>query len=33
MGAGLSGLCCAITLKKQGLDPVVFEKRNQVGDR
>lgn len=33
MGAGLSGLSCAITLEKQGIHPVVFEKRNRVGDR
>ena len=33
MGAGLSGLCCAITLERNGIDPVVFENRSQVGDR
>ncbi|MTI56799.1 FAD-binding oxidoreductase [Geosporobacter ferrireducens] len=33
MGAGLSGLACAITLEKQGLFSTVFERRNQVGDR
>ncbi|MFZ3170631.1 MAG: NAD(P)/FAD-dependent oxidoreductase [Carboxydocellales bacterium] len=33
MGAGLSGLACAITLEKQGITPVIFEKRSQVGDR
>lgn len=33
MGAGLSGLACAITLEKNGFSPVIFEKRNQVGDR
>lgn len=33
MGAGLSGLACAITLEKQGITPVIFEQRSQVGDR
>ncbi|MEW9121100.1 MAG: NAD(P)/FAD-dependent oxidoreductase [Thermotaleaceae bacterium] len=33
MGAGLSGLACAITLEKHGIIPTVFEKRSQVGDR
>jgi len=33
MGAGLSGLTCAITLEKNGISPTVFEKRRQVGDR
>ncbi len=33
MGAGLSGLACAITLEQQGIAPVIFEKRSQVGDR
>jgi len=33
MGAGLSGLACAITLEKHGITPVIFEKRSQVGDR
>lgn len=33
MGAGLSGLACAITLEKNGIEPVIFEKRSQVGDR
>lgn len=33
LGAGLSGLSCAITLEKHGLEPVVYEKRSQVGDR
>jgi flavin-dependent dehydrogenase len=33
MGAGMSGLFCAITLEKFGINPVVFEKRNRVGDR
>lgn len=33
IGAGLSGLCCAITLEKNGLEVDVFEKRGKVGDR
>ncbi len=33
MGAGLSGLSCAIVLEKNGISPVVFESRSQVGDR
>lgn len=33
MGAGLSGLACAITLEKYGIKPTIFEKRNCVGDR
>jgi flavin-dependent dehydrogenase len=33
MGAGLSGLACAITLEKHGITPTIFEKRNKVGDR
>jgi len=33
MGAGLSGLCCAITLERHGITPIIFEKRNRVGDR
>lgn len=33
MGAGLSGLSCAITLEKQGIQPIIFEKRGRVGDR
>lgn len=33
MGAGLSGLACAITLEKHGISPTIFEKRSQVGDR
>lgn len=33
MGAGLSGLACAITLEQHGIEPVIFEKRSQVGDR
>jgi len=27
MGAGLSGLACAITLEKHGIEPTVFEKK------
>ncbi|MBC2724966.1 NAD(P)-binding protein [Desulfosporosinus sp.] len=33
MGAGLSGLACAITLEKHGVPFTIFEKRSQVGDR
>ena len=33
LGAGISGLSCAITLEKQGVSPVIFEKRSCVGDR
>lgn len=33
MGAGLSGLACAITLEKFGVFPTIFEKRSRVGDR
>ena len=33
IGAGISGLTCAITLEKNGITPTIFEKRNSVGDR
>ncbi len=33
MGAGLSGLACAITLEKHGITPKIFESRSQTGDR
>jgi flavin-dependent dehydrogenase len=33
MGAGMSGLSCAITLEKHGIKPTIFEKRDCVGDR
>ncbi len=33
MGAGLSGLACAAILERNGLKPVIFEKRSQPGDR
>ncbi len=33
MGAGLSGLASAITLEKHGIEPAIFEKRSQAGDR
>ncbi|MCT8139419.1 NAD(P)/FAD-dependent oxidoreductase [Anaerobacillus sp. CMMVII] len=33
MGAGLSGLTCAIMLERHGIKPTIFESRTQVGDR
>lgn len=33
MGAGLSGLACALTLEQKGIIPVIFEKRREFGDR
>ncbi|KHE72089.1 NAD(P)-binding protein [Halobacillus sp. BBL2006] len=33
MGAGLSGLACALTLEKNGYHADIFEKRGMVGDR
>jgi len=33
MGAGMSGLSCAITLENHSIAPVIFEKRSCVGDR
>jgi len=33
MGAGLSGLACAITLERHGVYPTIFEKRREVDDR
>jgi flavin-dependent dehydrogenase len=33
MGAGLSGLACAITLERNGIIPTIYEKRSKVGDR
>ncbi|MFC4322274.1 NAD(P)/FAD-dependent oxidoreductase [Litchfieldia salsa] len=33
MGAGLSGLACAITLEKNGISPTIYEKRSKIGDR
>lgn len=33
LGAGLSGLACALELERQGLRPMVFERRDAVGDR
>jgi len=33
MGAGISGLSCAITLERHEIIPTIFEKRNCVGDR
>jgi len=33
MGAGLSGLDCAIGLERHGVHPIISEKRSQAGDR
>lgn len=33
IGAGMSGLACAITLEKHGISPTIFENRSKVGDR
>ncbi len=33
IGAGLSGLACAVELEKNGVDVTVFEKTNQAGGR
>ncbi|WP_181347993.1 FAD-dependent oxidoreductase [Thalassobacillus sp. CUG 92003] len=33
MGAGLSGLTCALTLEKYGYQAEIYEKRGMVGDR
>ncbi|MGC5325079.1 NAD(P)-binding protein [Brevibacillus sp. SYSU BS000544] len=33
MGAGLSGLACALTLERNGIEPFIFESRSEVGDR
>ncbi|MFZ4452409.1 NAD(P)/FAD-dependent oxidoreductase [Salibacterium aidingense] len=33
MGAGLSGLSCAIMLERNGITPTIFEKRSRTGDR
>ena len=33
MGAGLSGLSCAITLEQHGIKPTVYENRSEPGDR
>lgn len=33
MGAGLSGLSCAKFLEDHGVEPVIFEKRERVGER
>ncbi|CDF59287.1 NAD(P)/FAD-dependent oxidoreductase [Thermobrachium celere] len=33
MGAGISGLSCAIALERNGIEPTIFEKRSRVGDR
>ncbi len=32
MGAGMSGLSCAITLERHGIIPTIFEKKDSVGD-
>lgn len=33
MGAGISGLSCAIELERHGIQPTIFESRSHVGDR
>lgn len=33
VGGGISGLICAIELEKEGYNPVIIEKENQVGGR
>ncbi|HRS22041.1 MAG TPA: NAD(P)-binding protein, partial [Clostridia bacterium] len=33
MGAGLSGLSCAKYLEDHNIEPVIFEKRERVGER
>ena len=33
MGAGLSGLSCALMLERAGVEPHIFEKRGRVNDR
>jgi flavin-dependent dehydrogenase len=33
MGAGLSGLSCALMLEQNGIEPHIYENRSQVGDR
>lgn len=33
IGAGLAGLACAVTLEKNGIIPVVYEKTDFIGDR
>jgi flavin-dependent dehydrogenase len=33
MGAGLSGLACALSLEKRGIVPDIYESRSMVGDR
>ncbi|HWQ29631.1 MAG TPA: FAD-dependent oxidoreductase, partial [Negativicutes bacterium] len=32
VGAGISGLSCAIALERHGITPVIFEKRAHVGE-
>lgn len=32
IGAGISGLSCALELKNSGINPTIFEKRSQVGE-
>jgi hypothetical protein len=33
MGAGLSGLACALMLERNGIRPEIFESKGEVGDR
>lgn len=33
IGAGISGLSCALELNRLGFSPVVFEKTHELGDK
>ena len=32
IGAGLAGLACALELEKHGIEPVIFERKDRVGE-